>query len=230
MKGFYRWVNMKKNNILKRNIIINISNRKECEQIFENEDMNFNTQYISYFITESIEKILKKVLKNINNGRKEENNCRIEEGIAFEIEGKVVWPNIRTNFYKFLNNHLNNINEINIIYIIGIGGGLGADIKDLCKIVIHSKETNHKGYPHVHIYKCGKEGKGKSVTIGLEDMKIKGNEKIFSAKELKEITRIIEENKKNLIETYKKMIKGERVDSFELEDRQGRTKRIIFKA
>lgn len=216
-----------------KNVTVQIHNKEECEEDKSMNDMNFNNQKLWYNIFETVETVLGRVYKKISNKNIEKNDYRIKEGLAFVLnDGSIVFAKMSFNFYKFMKKHYDNLDLISIEFIIGIPGGNGAEIRNLCKIKMYGNEPHHKGYSHVHIYRCDGKKERESITISLNDLQIKKNDKsmeLFSKKEINKILQIISENKNVLVETYKKMTNGENIESFLLEDSKGDYDNIIFK-
>lgn len=217
--------------IIKR-ITFQIHNKEECEKFNSINNLNFHTQKFYYNIFETVETVLKRFYKKISNEKLEKNDCRIKNGLAFVLKDeRIVFAKSNYNFHKFIKKHYDKLDIIKIEFIIGIAGGNGAEIKNLCKIKMYGNEPHHKGYSHVHIYRC--DGKKDSITISLNDLQIKQKSKaneLFSKKELNKILQIISENKEALVENYNKLVNGENIESFLLEDSTGDYDNIIFKA
>lgn len=113
---------------------------------------------------------------------------------------------------KFLDNFKYDLNNVNIIYDPGYGIGASCVFEDIAKIEIRSREPNHAGIPHVHVYKKGKENESISILLTSFEVIPKCERewnKYYSSNERNLILDFLKVNKEKLSEFYDRCNKGE---------------------
>ena len=198
-----------------------MNNKHRIEIVFKNEEIledglsqEFKTalsKKYTYGYNENT--TIKELLFYLNENIFPENLNDIQsiiEHYRFYINGEYIEPNINYNLDKFLSNFNLKNKPIKMHYIIGVGGGNGAYIKELAHIRINTREPEHKNHPHVHIYKTDAK---KSVSIDLNELKEHKQNKyrlsdFFNKTEIEKIYFILEKYRQDLIDFYMNVQKG----------------------
>ena len=159
------------------------------------------------------------VAKNCEDEQKEPNyqlpnynidKCNIVKAVYYDKTGKK--SDVAECVYFIGFEEKEGYENVNIIYDPGYGIGASCVFEDIAKIEIRSREPNHAGIPHVHVYKKGKENESISILLTSFEVIPKCERewnKYYSSNERNLILDFLKVNKEKLSEFYDRCNKGE---------------------